>query len=248
MNLKNINKVCIFGDIHADWTTLNQFVNKKRPQVILQCGDFGYWPIIKCVKNPDNNISYESLFNGKKIKFGDVDCKIFWCPGNHENWWDLQKKYGRHGLEPIEILDNVFYCPLGSVLRVNHINVLFVGGADSFDKNVRTIGVDWFPDEILSPKDAEIILESVQDRNIKIDVVISHTVPMGFDLTKSGRVEKNNDPTRHALSLILSVLKPSRWWAGHWHFYATGYDNDCKWTVLDYPGHLHQYYEEVIFE
>lgn len=227
------------------WNHLNEMISKKRPDATICCGDFGYWVT--------NDIFVHNIKRGEK-----KNMKLFWLPGNHENFWALFRKYVRRHTEPIlmdcrkkgnqDPNDFVFYCPLGSVLRVNHINVLFVGGADSFDKNVRTIGVDWFPDEILSPKDAEIILESVQDRNIKIDVVISHTVPMGFDLTKSGRVEKNNDPTRHALSLILSVLKPSRWWAGHWHFYATGYDNDCKWTVLDYPGHLHQYYEEVIFE
>jgi hypothetical protein len=37
-------RLYVLGDIHADFGALNQFVNKKQPDIILQCGDFGWWP------------------------------------------------------------------------------------------------------------------------------------------------------------------------------------------------------------
>ena len=39
-----MKKIIIMGDVHADFGSLNQFLNKKRPDIILQCGDFGRWP------------------------------------------------------------------------------------------------------------------------------------------------------------------------------------------------------------
>ncbi len=30
--------------VHAEFNKLNQFINKKNPDLIFQCGDFGYWP------------------------------------------------------------------------------------------------------------------------------------------------------------------------------------------------------------
>lgn len=36
--------IYVLGDIHAEFRKLNSFLNKKQPDLILQCGDFGYWP------------------------------------------------------------------------------------------------------------------------------------------------------------------------------------------------------------
>ena len=37
-------KVLVVGDIHGDWGKLNSLLTVKRPDIVLQCGDFGWWP------------------------------------------------------------------------------------------------------------------------------------------------------------------------------------------------------------
>lgn len=36
--------IVVTGDIHGEFSKLNDLINKKRPELILCCGDFGYWP------------------------------------------------------------------------------------------------------------------------------------------------------------------------------------------------------------
>lgn len=37
-------KVMACGDTHGNWGKLNQLIANKKPDIILQTGDFGWWP------------------------------------------------------------------------------------------------------------------------------------------------------------------------------------------------------------
>jgi hypothetical protein len=105
----------VCGDIHEQFGYFNSFLNKHpHIKIILQVGDLGFWPGI------NNN------------KIISPNTKIFWCPGNHENWEELKK------LRDIEIFPNVFYMERGSILTLEDgRNVLFMGGAYSIDRSLR---------------------------------------------------------------------------------------------------------------
>jgi Icc-related predicted phosphoesterase len=200
-------KIVVAGDIHANWEILKNMIDKESPDIILQCGDFGFWP--KFFYWP--NFIYK--MNGLKTK-------IYWCDGNHECHWSLSLLFDNN-----EVLKNVFYMKRGSTLTLpDGRNILFMGGANSIDKHIRTIGVDWFPEETISQRDIERLPES------KIDIVISHTAPEEFDVVK---VIDDNDPSRKALSYVLEKYQPSLWYFGHFHQYKTGKYNNCEWTCLD---------------
>jgi len=236
------DKILILGDIHGDWRALNTMINKKRPEVVICCGDFGYWPDLKTTKtytkDGEFHVEYEPSFEMKKIKIGDTGARIFWCPGNHEQWWTLEKEYGRRGTEPIQMLkDNqdVFYCPIGSVLTLNGNRILFVGGAESTDQEYRTLGKNWFPEEVINLTDYHYILDNVK---APVDMVVSHTCPTGFPMAQvTGRWDKNGDPSRIALHHLLIDYKPTLWAMGHWHDYKRGNNYGCEWVCLDYPNH-----------
>ena len=202
-------KIMVCGDVHANWSELNTVINKKQPDIILQCGDFGFW--IK-----------EKQYDIRQIKAHDT--KIFWCDGNHEDFESLKNRSSN------QVHTNVFYMPRGHTMKLpDGRNVLFFGGADSYDKDSRTLGFDWFPDELPSNAD----FDRLSLINEKIDIVISHTCPNEFDVI-SPSVEKLNDPTRRVLSHILQVFKPSLWYFGHWHFFKCGMWENCHWTCLHF--------------
>lgn len=208
-------KVLVTGDVHGQFSQLNRLINDQKPSIVLCCGDWGYWP------------DYGKEHSLKRIK--TQGAKIYWCPGNHEQWDVLEERYGRRGPAPIEIKEDVFYCPVGSRLEVNGKQILFAGGADSIDKNYRTMGYDWFPQELLNIDDVDYIMNSA----LRTHIVISHTCPSLFDMSRSGRYDKWNDPTRRALDIILEQLSPEQWFFGHWHFFLQGRFGKTYWTCLN---------------
>lgn len=216
-----MEKLIITGDIHGEWKHLNNVINHKLPNVLIVCGDFGYWPRHK-------------IFDTRGIK--NKDTQIFWCPGNHEDWESIEKNYIRNYHSPIEIAkdSNIFYCPIGSTIFLNGLRFLFVGGADSVDKDRRLIGYDWFPQEVLNYKDCEYLMNI----NHNVDVVISHTCPSSFKIEKSNRPKKYSDPTRVVLQNVLEKFKPILWFFGHFHTYMKGKESNCVWEAFDYPNHV----------
>jgi len=225
-------KILILGDLHAEFGELNRIINKHQPDAVFCCGDFGYWP-------PDVNGAedYKEYFNFSLDKIKNHNTKVFWIPGNHEHWDHLQDHYYRNAIAPAEMApwSNIYFCPIGSVVNLKGINFLCVGGANSQDKEWRTPGMTWFPQENLDLGDYEFIEKNI--KGIKIDCVISHTCPRDFAL-KTDYPEKFSDPNRHVLNKILHLFNPDKWFFGHWHNYERGQFQDTKWCMLDHSkGH-----------
>jgi len=215
----------VVGDLHGDWGSLNSLINKKRPDIILQTGDFGWWPSMEV----RHKVIYEKQSKWILRDIKACKTKIYWCDGNHEEHPLLPQDGEIH-----EMYEGVYFCSRGSRLTLPDGRVvLFAGGAHSVDKHLRTPGHDWFPEEMISNKDLDRML--CGDR---IDIVISHTCPSSF---LSGVINKStmkiNDPSRMALEYILDKYRPSFWFFGHWHMTKDGYDRGCRWTCLDYPKH-----------
>lgn len=216
-------KIIILGDIHGDFQVINHLVATEQPDIIIQCGDFGYWPYQNGWPPTD-----------PALKLGNT--KLYWCDGNHEDHEELAK-IAESG--QFEVAPNCFYQPRGSVLPLpDSRNVLFFGGADSTDKKSRIEGRDWFSDEIPTAADFEKL-----DKNLHIDIVISHTCPKSFELRqtpplgyrKSSWLAKADDPTRDILDLVLQRHHPTQWFFGHFHIYQTGKFKNTTWTALAIP-------------
>lgn len=204
-------KLMILGDTHGEWGPLNSLINKKQPDIIFQCGDFGFWPGMGLNHWP----SRLNLHGGK----------LYWTPGNHEQWWALNQLEEKYGKVPIEVEKDIFYMPRGTTLTlIDGTEVLFMGGAESIDKAWRTVGIDWFPDETITQKD----IYDLPDK--RIDVVISHTCPIEFEMINEF---KDKDPSRYALSAILHKYKPKLWFFGHWHYNKKGHTNGCYWEAMN---------------
>jgi len=209
-------KVLFVGDIHGDFGSFNMLINKKKPNIVIQCGDNAYYWVM----------------NDNTGKIKPQGAKVYLIPGNHEMWYRFEDAIGRRGLNPVEVEKNLFYCPIGSSLKVNDANILFIGGADSHDKAYRTIGIDWFPEELLNQDDLDFIL----NQNKRFDIIVSHTCPGFFDpgVQSAGRI---GDPCRHILDIVCEIFNPNYWYFGHWHTYSYGAFGKTKWYGLDYARH-----------
>lgn len=202
-------KIMVVGDIHADWVPLNSLIEEQRPDIILQCGDFGWWPSLEKFKAR-----------------GAIDTKggkLYFCDGNHEQHSDLDQEGGI-----TELYENVFFCPRGSTLTLDDGRiVLFAGGAHSIDKNQRIMGLDWFEEENITYSQFDRMVS-----HKKVDIVISHTAPR--EIKMSGEEDRVRDPNRDALQAVLELYSPSLWFFGHWHRHKSGTYKDTIWCCLDY--------------
>ena len=233
--------IYVVGDIHNYFGKLNVFLDKKKPELILACGDFGYWPnthtkektedpLAEIVKKEYkkqcelSGIKYEKIQPMWEIK--NKESKILFCDGNHEDHDSLDK------LTNMEIRPNIFYKKRGSTYRLKDgRNILFMGGADSIDKNSRTPGLDWFPQENISYQD----MNNLPD--CKIDIVISHTCPTCIlPIMNPYDPRKRPDGNNVALQIIMEKYRPSLWYFGHWHKYKEGFLNqfNMRWIALNH--------------
>ena len=231
-----MSKIIVCGDLHGNWGYLNSLMQKKRPDIVLQCGDMGWWPKLETSKGV---IYGQKSWKCKGLKIPE-ETKVYFCDGNHEDHWDLEW-HRNEEYNIVELYDRCFYCPRGSTLKLpDGRTILFIGGADSIDKAHRTLGIDWFPEEVISYADAERALSL----ETPIDIVISHTVPLEW-VPDVCRGEKFGDPSRQALSAVLEKFSPPLWFSGHWHKYAEGKYKDTRWKSLDYPGHQGQWWVKL---
>lgn len=210
--LKNI---IITGDIHNDFGKLNTLINKKKPEFVICCGDFGYWePFARKIGQKG------ALRSVKEIKPGYT--KILWCDGNHEHFDSLEKR------KSDEVAPNVFYMSRGSTFTLPDRRVImFMGGGYSIDKHYRIQGRDWFPQETISYKD----MMNLPD--IKVDIFITHTCSTNIlpEMLKHNEL-KHTDPSNKALTQLWEKYKPSLWYFGHWHVNVKGTWQNTKWECL----------------
>lgn len=97
--------------------------------------------------------------------------------------------------------------------------VFIVAGADSIDKQDRTPGISWWPDEQLSLEEMKDCLE--QYMAAKPDIIISHDAPFKLYHRLCRRISEFGPPHPTATSLLLNEMymahQPKLWVFGHWH-------------------------------
>lgn len=234
-------RILVVGDVHADFERLNAFISLARPRIILQCGDFGWWPHHHDITTTKK----QYYFDQYALKMQET--VLYWCDGNHENHWDLQYRL-EAGKKPLEIpVPGCWYMPRGSVLELNGQKILFFGGGDSVDKKYRKIGKSWWPEEIPTEEDFQYAEEQIAAHGGKIDVVISHTAPSPFLDTFLHKIvdSKLYDPTIEFLDKILEKYRPKRWFFGHFHVFVEGEFQGCSWTCLADMRSADQWWSEL---
>lgn len=217
-------KVILTGDIHGFYSYINEVVRQENPDLLIVCGDMGYG-------FPGDEERIKSIV--------PMNTKILFCDGNHDNHWKLRE------LKNLAVAENVFYQPRGSTYRLpDGRNILFMGGANSIDKNSvdskgnprRVIGISWWPEEVISQSDFQNLPEE------DIDIFVTHTCSneiydnhIQHHLGGRYTPRKDNDPSYDALSSLWEIYKPGQWFFGHFHINLSGVHEGTRWQCLAAP-------------
>lgn len=147
--------IAFIGDVHRAFDRLTRVVEglPVAVETIVQVGDLGLRPSDLAPPNPG------------VLRLARP---MYFITGNHDHepWF--------RGLDaPTELAPNLIYVPRGAVLRLDARRVAFLGGGDSvIDRPQRCEGVDWWPEERVTPEDVARFAGAGP-----VDILVAHTPP-----------------------------------------------------------------------
>lgn len=147
--------------------------------------------------------------------------------GNHENFDRLLARSLQkfHGGKAAKIHDSVWYLRRGEVFDLCGKKCFVMGGAASIDKQWRTPGISWWPQEVPTQADLRNAQENLARHNDTVDLVLTHTCPLSIKEQlpmhgHSGNVAEKldfYDPTEGMLEGLAAHLSFEKWYFAHFH-------------------------------
>ncbi len=215
------DRVVVSGDLHCDvaWARrVNAVAKEARCDVVVQVGDFGWWP---------------DRQEGREMLDALADDEVTWVfvEGNHDDLDDLARVASGdragcdpNGLwgptEPIELARNLWWAARGARWRWGGRTFGALGGAWSPAWYTRVRGVEWFPNETIRRRDLVAL------GTTPVDVLVCHDAPAAA-LDEAGLVRGSQyarDGDRHIgrgnqlmVETAASATAPRLIFHGHWH-------------------------------
>ncbi len=213
----------ITGDKHGDFKEIKRFVkisNLSKDDVVIVLGDSG--------------VNYYTDLRSRRYKHAanELGIKLFCIHGNHEARTETLSEYiesefwgGRVLVDPE--FPNTIFAIDGEVYQIPTKNgikeTLVIGGAYSVDKMYRiSRGYNWYNDEQPSDEIKNKVEKVLEERNLKIDIILSHTCPLRYEPIEwflSGiRQDLVDKSTEEWFDKLLDkIIYFEKWYCGHYH-------------------------------
>lgn len=233
------SKIALAGDWHGElqWQKAAlHTLGKLGIKNILHAGDYGLgWPKIW----PDFVNSAESVLR-------KYDMYLWVTPGNHENWdYINSREYdgGVHWMtKHAAILERnalIEFAYGGDKSRLIHS----LGGAPSIDFHMRTQGISWWKDEVLTYGDVIRAREIGETHDI--DIMVTHDAPDGGTQAVQDIIDipphlsmfsveglRYAAEGRAMMNHAVAGIKPKVFVHGHFHAADMKQDDDTLWVSL----------------
>lgn len=219
----NYESILMMGDIHGDYFFLKRYLGIAKNSLLIQVGDFG----LGFKQHVSENLMLE-VINDICVENNN---HLLVIRGNHDDpsAWEDGSDYNKE-------LSNILFIPDYTHININEKDVLFVGGAVSVDRTIRSEGSSWWPDEVLKP---------IPDKLKPCDILITHTCPSyhnkpcKVDEFLRGYVERDLDllddlvEERSLVDEIVEIVKPKLNVHGHFHN-AVVSEKEFEWGVCKF--------------
>ena len=182
-----IMKIGLAGDWHGDtaWAAAAlRDLHGRGVRVVMHLGDFGIWP-------GERGAAY---LHAVTDTARSMDMTLYITPGNHEDHdrIDATSLQARDELGALAWLtDRIAVFPRGHRFTLAGRSFVSLGGAPSIDRDFRTPGVNWWPQEVIDPLTAAAVAAAGPS-----DVMLSHDCP---DLP-------------HVVAPVRAILTGPSWW------------------------------------
>jgi len=198
--------IYVIGDVHMNFLRLASALEEvSHGRNVVCCGEFGYWP---------DDVDFEWKIKKLSDLLVKREQRILFCDGNHEDLPKLFKLAAKSKDDVVEISPMIFYVKRGGACDVEGVKFLFLGGANSVDKNVRFPGYNWFPEEDIKSKDVEKAIRNLRG----VDVVVTHTCPEEVkSIAGEAELDSSTLFNMRMLSVLFQYGSPTLWYFSHWH-------------------------------
>jgi Icc-related predicted phosphoesterase len=224
------------GDTHGDldFAARGAELAAEHDAEIIQVGDWGFiWTHKMRTSSQVKQLSIELERAGEKFAKPPVIMRFI--DGNHDNHPVLLGG-------STQLAHNVIYQPRGSVHEdEDGTRFLFVGGAPSIDKDMRTPWISWWPEETITEADMRLAL-----RATNIDVLVTHDAPdypPGFTPKGTPEFRQLSTQSMNDIRKLVRHHQPKLHIHGHWHHaYVSGVTRglDCNWAKFNDSMYLWQ--------
>ena len=216
--------LCVSGDWHGDFGWADQvmrWAKKQGADAVLQVGDFGYYPAWDEFTRSRMGTCH---FTQKLTSLAkEIQMPLYWLDGNHENHEALTPGQGHDGV--------IRHLPRGHRWQWWGKTWMAVGGAASVDREWRTPGLDWFPEETLTWQQLDYCT-----REGNVDIIVSHDAPKGapvpgISYNPMGWPEqalRESDAHRAVLSRVVERTHAKLLIHGHYHTRYQGEVDGCR--------------------
>lgn len=172
---------------------------------------------------------------------GRMQIRIIFIDGNHEVFPKLYAypEEEWNGGKVHRIRENIIHCIRGEVYDIEESDgrvyrIFTFGGGYSLDKDRRTEGIDWFPEENITEEQRINALRNLERVGYKVDYCITHTAPIEtverlgrkyYGEIRIGVIEEFE--LTNFLQLIADnreLPEETKWYFGHFHK-----DDDALW-------------------
>ena len=195
------------GDTHNDlaFVASAAMLARENGAEMVQVGDFGFlWP------GHDQLDALSALLVGLGVTLRFVD-------GNHDDHPRLRKLCGRVRRRGVTIAPNVIYQPRGSIHEdEDETRFLFVGGAPSIDRALRTEGRSWWPEETITEAEYDFAMAAKGP----VHVLVTHDAPdfpPGFTPKGSPGYQQEQVLSMRRVDKLVERHRPLLNVHGHWH-------------------------------
>jgi UDP-2,3-diacylglucosamine pyrophosphatase LpxH len=217
----NNNPIILVGDIHGEFSSIENICRRFSNLNIIQLGDFG-------IGFTQNKLKEQRILNNLCGTLKRSNNYLYVIRGNHDDpvYFD-DRCYD----ETLTFLSDY------SVLTQNDKKILCVGGGISVDRILRKEGLSWWSGEVFN-----LVPEKIQ----KADVLLTHVAPTNFPISKE---ETNplvlefakDDPTlisqlkaeKKLVQELNDLCKPKQHFFGHYHISVKYEVNGVEYRCLD---------------
>lgn len=214
-------KILVAGDWHGNVYAAEESIllaKREGCERIVQVGDYGVAFNIDGDPLGDKHCAFSYRVSTLASMHG---IPVYFIDGNHENFnligrWLKERPKNRDG--HIEVFLDLFYIPRGSVWEWGGKWFVGMGGAVSIDREWRTLGLDYFEEEMITYADGIRMYGNLRAKGVdQVDYFISHdasdSTPWGFRLIPDERSAAN----RRVIDNILEGIQPRFHFHGHMH-------------------------------
>lgn len=195
-------RIGVAGDWHGNTAWATRAVRKMTallpadgPRLIVHLGDFGIWP------GPGGQEYLARL----DAALAEAGAELSFVDGNHEDFTQLARlQPGPDGRA--QVTERIFHLPRGHRWRWHGRDWLALGGAVSLDRAGRTEGVDWWPEEEITLRQAGSVIDAGP-----ADVMVTHECPDRPGLRRRGPRQLGHPGcNEHALATLCGQADQKR--------------------------------------